>query len=170
MFLFSGFPIHALALYKLLLIFHIKKCNLCSLRFNNDLDFIFFQKSNKSNLMYHIMLIASDEDSVKIRLLKNWIHWQNGNYIPFSCVWMMRSWIKVWQFIPYFSSSLQIPALFMSGIDVCAHDIRFVEDNWESPVIYMQLQFNPLFTIWSCLAGLFIITLRIFFRCLVLGV
>jgi len=25
------------------------------------------------------------------------------------------------------------------GIDIAAHDIRFVEDNWESPVIFIVL-------------------------------
>jgi glycyl-tRNA synthetase alpha subunit len=30
----------------------------------------------------------------------------------------------------------------MIGIDVTAHDIRFVEDNWESPVIFVVLVYN----------------------------
>jgi len=30
----------------------------------------------------------------------------------------------------------------MTGIDVTAHDIRFVEDNWESPVIFILLVYN----------------------------
>lgn len=28
----------------------------------------------------------------------------------------------------------------MTGIDIKAHDVRFVEDNWESPVLFL---FNP---------------------------
>lgn len=28
------------------------------------------------------------------------------------------------------------------GIDVTAHDIRFVEDNWESPVIFVVLVYK----------------------------
>lgn len=32
----------------------------------------------------------------------------------------------------------------MVGIDVTAHDIRFVEDNWESPVIFITLVYNYL--------------------------
>lgn len=25
----------------------------------------------------------------------------------------------------------------MAGIDIKAHDVRFVEDNWESPVLFL---------------------------------
>lgn len=32
----------------------------------------------------------------------------------------------------------------MIGIDVTAHDIRFVEDNWESPVFFFVLVYNYL--------------------------
>jgi hypothetical protein len=28
----------------------------------------------------------------------------------------------------------------VTGIDIKAHDVRFVEDNWESPVLFL---FNP---------------------------
>jgi hypothetical protein len=37
---------------------------------------------------------------------------------------------------------LNLWSLSMIGIDVTAHDIRFVEDNWESPVIFIVLVYN----------------------------
>lgn len=36
--------------------------------------------------------------------------------------------------------SLKVP--FFAGIDVSQHDIRFVEDNWESPVMSSCLGVN----------------------------
>lgn len=32
---------------------------------------------------------------------------------------------------------LNLWSTYVIGIDVTAHDIRFVEDNWESPVIFI---------------------------------
>lgn len=40
----------------------------------------------------------------------------------------------------------------MTGIDVHAHDIRFVEDNWESPVIIFHLFSGSILSyIFSCI-------------------
>lgn len=51
-----------------------------------------------------------------------------------------------------FISSLHSSCLCMTGIDVRAHDIRFVEDNWESPVIFFHLFSGSILSyIFSCI-------------------
>lgn len=59
----------------------------------------------------------------------------------------MKKKVDIVQFftlsLPDFKTQgLNLWSLFMTGIDVTAHDIRFVEDNWESPVMFILLVYN----------------------------
>lgn len=55
-----------------------------------------------------------------------------------------KDFIHIKEFMAFVSCSIStiqvLPLAFnvlcFTGIDVCAHDIRFVEDNWESPVVF----------------------------------
>lgn len=68
------------------------------------------------------------------------------NNFLIRCSYCDLYWIYVEVYTMYFRVIYQYNfwhwnLIWMTGIDVRAHDIRFVEDNWESPVISCSLYF-----------------------------
>lgn len=80
---------------------------------------------------YHLGVSNSSTKLSFVFFLKDLIPSKLGIYdLLVQCHAFTKALPSPYELMPYASSICFI------GIDVAAHDIRFVEDNWESPVIW----------------------------------